>query len=122
MLKEELMAGIKYCEFSFPSEVQYKVIPEITASSRKDLLCQAKSGMGKTAVFLIAILEMIRPEEDGYLPHQCIIVGNTRELAHQIYVQLCKLSKGFLKNPPLRIAAFFGGLPINSNKELLDSK
>lgn len=60
MLKENVEAGIKHCGFHFPSEVQYMVIPEITNSARRDILCQAKSGMGKTNVYLISILELLK--------------------------------------------------------------
>jgi ATP-dependent RNA helicase UAP56/SUB2 len=44
----------------------------------QDILCQAKSGMGKTAVFVISILNQIAPNGDNYDPHQAIITCHTR--------------------------------------------
>jgi superfamily II DNA/RNA helicase len=48
------MRSITECGFEHPSKVQENCIP--AAISREDILCQAKSGMGKTAVFIITIL------------------------------------------------------------------
>lgn len=47
----------------------------------KSVICQAKSGMGKTAVFVISLLQQIDPESKDVA---AIIVGHTRELAQQI--------------------------------------
>lgn len=79
MLKDEVQEGINHCKFQYPSEVQYKAIPLITSSEKKDFLCQAKSGTGKTHVFLISLLEKLVSEPNGeYLPHQALIIANTR--------------------------------------------
>jgi superfamily II DNA/RNA helicase len=41
--------------------------------------------MGKTAVFVISVLNQIRANEKGeYDPQSCIVTCHTRELAHQI--------------------------------------
>jgi ATP-dependent RNA helicase UAP56/SUB2 len=56
-----------------------------------DILCQAKSGMGKTAVFVISILNQIVPDGENYEPHQAIITCHTRELAHQIFKDFKRL-------------------------------
>ena len=58
-LKDELKRAIRECGFEHPSEVQVEVIPR--ALLGQDILCQAKSGMGKTAVFVISILNQIVP-------------------------------------------------------------
>lgn len=49
------------------SEVQHECIPQ--AILGMDILCQAKSGMGKTAVFVLATLQQIDPV-DGQV---CVI-------------------------------------------------
>ena len=46
-----------------------------------DVLCQAKSGMGKTAVFVLSVLQQLEPV-DGEVG--AIIVCHTRELAYQV--------------------------------------
>lgn len=46
------------CVFSFIT-VQHECIPQ--AILGMDVLCQAKSGMGKTAVFVLATLQQLEP-------------------------------------------------------------
>lgn len=48
---------------------------------RQDVLCQAKSGMGKTAVFVISILQNLEPKK-GVV--QALVLCHTRELAFQV--------------------------------------
>jgi hypothetical protein len=53
-----------------------------------DVLCQAKSGMGKTAVFVIAILQQITVKDDN--PEvQAVVLCHTRELAYQVFFVCC---------------------------------
>jgi len=52
LLKPELLRAIVDCGFEHPSEVQHECIPQAILGT--DILCQAKSGMGKTAVFVLA--------------------------------------------------------------------
>lgn len=78
-----------------------------------DVLCQAKSGMGKTAVFTLAVLQQIEPV-DGEV--SCIILGHTRELAYQIAHEFERFSKYM---PNIRSAVIYGGVPVRQHKELL---
>ena len=59
LLKPELLRAIVDCGFEHPSEVQHECIPQ--AILGMDVLCQAKSGMGKTAVFVLATLHQLEP-------------------------------------------------------------
>ncbi|CAJ0953071.1 unnamed protein product, partial [Ranitomeya imitator] len=61
LLKPELLRAIVDCGFEHPSEVQHECIPQ--AILGMDILCQAKSGMGKTAVFVLATLQQIEAIE-----------------------------------------------------------
>jgi ATP-dependent RNA helicase UAP56/SUB2 len=109
MLRPELMKIIKELKFEYPSEVQRLGIVEILQG--KNLICQAKSGTGKTAVFVISILQLLEADEYGYyLPHQCFVMVPTRELAHQILKEFLQFSKYI--RPKISISAFFGGVPI----------
>lgn len=49
----------------------------------QDVLCQAKSGMGKTAVFVISILQQLQVK-DGDSDVQSLVLCHTRELAYQV--------------------------------------
>jgi ATP-dependent RNA helicase UAP56/SUB2 len=55
-----------------------------------DVLCQAKSGMGKTAVFVLATLQQIEPTENVVYG---LVMCHTRELAFQISKEYERFSK-----------------------------
>ena len=57
LLKPELIQGIMECGFEHLSEVQHATIPQAVLGT--DILCQAKSGMGKTAVFVLACVQLV---------------------------------------------------------------
>lgn len=62
----------------FPA-VQHECIPQ--AILGMDILCQAKSGMGKTAVFVLSTLQQVEPV-DGEV--SVVVLCHTRELAYQV--------------------------------------
>lgn len=112
--------GIRECGFEHPSEVQVNAIPH--ALQGQDILCQAKSGMGKTAVFVISILNQLNPGENGqYDTHQAIITCHTRELAHQIFKDFKRIGRYF-RAPELRFGCYYGGQPIEDNERELKDK
>ncbi len=119
-LKDELKRGIRQCGFEHPSEVQVNAIPH--ALSGHDILCQAKSGMGKTAVFVISILNQMTPAENGqFQKHQAVVTCHTRELAHQIFKDFKRLGRYF-KSPEIRFGCYYGGQPIEENERQLKDK
>ncbi|KAJ3614339.1 hypothetical protein NHX12_017913, partial [Muraenolepis orangiensis] len=111
LLKPELLRAIIDCGFEHPSEVQHECIPQ--AILGMDILCQAKSGMGKTAVFVLATLQQIEPV-DGEV--SVLVMCHTRELAFQISKEYERFSKYM---PTARAAVFFGGLAIKKDEDLL---
>jgi len=60
--------------------VQHECIPQ--AILGMDVLCQAKSGMGKTAVFVLSVLQQIEPATPAEVA--AIVLCHTRELAYQV--------------------------------------
>jgi ATP-dependent RNA helicase UAP56/SUB2 len=60
--------------------VQHECIPQ--AILGMDVICQAKSGMGKTAVFVLSTLQQIEPVAGQV---SAIVLCHTRELAYQVY-------------------------------------
>jgi len=65
LLKPEVLKAISDCGFEHPSEVQHECIPQAVLGM--DILCQAKSGMGKTAVFVLATLQQLEPVDGQVL-------------------------------------------------------
>jgi len=111
LLKPELLRAIVDCGFEHPSEVQHECIPQ--AILGMDILCQAKSGMGKTAVFVLATLQQLDPQEG-----QCsvLVMCHTRELAFQISKEYERFSKYM---PTIKVAVFFGGMSITNDEKTL---
>jgi len=111
LLKPELLRAIIDCGFEHPSEVQHECIPQ--AILGMDILCQAKSGMGKTAVFVLATLQQIEPV-DGQV--SVLVMCHTRELAFQISKEYERFSKYM---PTVKVSVFFGGMAIKKDEEVL---
>jgi superfamily II DNA/RNA helicase len=111
LLKPELLRAIMDCGFEHPSEVQHECIPQAILSM--DVICQAKSGMGKTAVFVLATLQQLEVV-DGQV--SVLVMCHTRELAFQIskeYERFCKYM------PSVKVAVFFGGVGIKKDEETI---
>jgi len=111
LLKPEILRAIVECGFEHPSEVQHECIPQAVLGM--DILCQAKSGMGKTAVFVLATLQQIEPV-DGQV--SVLVMCHTRELAFQISKEYERFSK-FVSG--IKVGVFFGGLPIAKDEQVL---
>merc|ERR1712066_1052852 len=94
-----------------PSEVQHECIPQAILGT--DVLCQAKSGMGKTAVFVLACLQQIDPAEKCV---KVLVVCHTRELAYQIKHEFDRFCKYF---QDVKTGVVYGGMPISKDKEML---
>ncbi|ELK23366.1 Spliceosome RNA helicase DDX39B [Myotis davidii] len=94
-----------------PSSVQHECIPQ--AILGMDVLCQAKSGMGKTAVFVLATLQQLEPVTGQV---SVLVMCHTRELAFQISKEYERFSKYM---PNVKVAVFFGGLSIKKDEEVL---
>jgi ATP-dependent RNA helicase UAP56/SUB2 len=81
-----------------------------------DIICQAKSGLGKTAVFVLTTLQQVEP-----VPGECsvLIMCHTRELAFQIRNEYNRFSKYM---PDIKTGVFYGGTPITKDAEILKNK
>jgi len=111
LLKPEILKAIVDCGFEHPSEVQHECIPQAVLGM--DILGQAKSGMGKTAVFVLATLQQIDPV-DGEIA--ALVMCHTRELAYQIAKEYERFSK-YMSNT--KVGVFFGGMNISKDEETL---
>merc|ERR1711941_146593 len=111
LLKPELLRAIVDCGFEHPSEVQHECIPQAILGT--DILCQAKSGMGKTAVFVLACLQQIDATGKDV---KVLVICHTRELAYQIKHEFDRFAKYFTG---LNCGVVYGGVPIAKDKEML---
>lgn len=78
-----------------------------------DIVCQAKSGMGKTAVFVLATLQQLDPVDNQV---SVLVMSHTRELAFQVSKEYERFSK-YLSN--VKVAVFFGGLSVKKDEQTL---
>ena len=81
-----------------------------------DVLCQAKSGLGKTAVFVLSTLQQIEPVNGEV---SVLVMCHTRELAFQIKNEYQRFSKYM---PEVKTEVFYGGTDIKENEKLLSNK
>ncbi|KAJ3089900.1 Suppressor of the cold-sensitive snRNP biogenesis mutant brr1-1 [Quaeritorhiza haematococci] len=115
LLKPELLRAIVDCGFEHPSEVQQECIPQ--AILGMDVLCQAKSGMGKTAVFVLATLQQLEPTPNA--DPAVIVLCHTRELAFQIRNEYSRFSKYM---PDVKTCVFYGGTSLKQNQDALKNE
>ncbi|KAF2446995.1 P-loop containing nucleoside triphosphate hydrolase protein [Karstenula rhodostoma CBS 690.94] len=116
LLKDELIRAITDCGFEHPSEVQQTTIPQAILGN--DVLCQAKSGLGKTAVFVLATLQQLDEKPEAGVA-TVLVMCHTRELAYQIKNEYNRFAK-FL--PDIKVGVFYGGTPIQEDIRILKDK
>lgn len=100
-LKKELLHVLEDLRWLPLKPVQEKTIPPFLAG--KNLLVQAETGAGKTAAFLLPLLQQTEPFQDE---NRALIIAPTRELAMQIRETAGSLS-AYL---PVHTALLIGGI------------
>ena len=106
-LGPEVLQGAINASFTSCMSVQELVLPQ--SLQGKDVMVQSKTGSGKTAVFLLTILQKYGEalaNNETTLP-VALIIAPTRELAVQIETDAILLSSGF---KDFRIGCFYGGV------------
>ena len=109
-LSESLLKAIAKQQYPSPFPIQQQAIPAILAG--KDIQGIAQTGSGKTAGFVLPILELFqrkKPSRNLYL--KVLILVPTRELA----LQISEVISTFSENLPIKVKnlAVFGGVPLN---------
>tara|TARA_R110001599_G_scaffold155777_7_gene341636 strand:- start:88 stop:1419 length:1332 start_codon:yes stop_codon:yes gene_type:complete len=95
-LHERLLKGLEELSFDQPTEVQSAAIPASIAGS--DLYVIAQTGSGKTAAFVLPLLQRLLHDESKPLAPRGFILVPTRELARQVVKDIDILGKyTFLK-------------------------
>ena len=101
-LHPSIMAGVRELGYSIPTPIQLQAIPPIMQG--RDIIGLAQTGTGKTAAFVLPILERLRPGPRGCV--RALIVSPTRELAEQSNEVINKLAK----HTELKSIAVYGGV------------
>jgi ATP-dependent RNA helicase DeaD len=111
-LSPTMMAAVSAAGYSQPTPIQAGLIPRALADV--DVLGQARTGTGKTAAFVIPILEKLDQTKKHHGP-QALILVPTRELAVQVREEVVKLSHG----RKVHSVAIYGGKPIKGQIDKL---
>ncbi|MFC7782492.1 DEAD/DEAH box helicase [Legionella taurinensis] len=107
-LIEPLTNAVKVLGYDQPSAIQAKAIPEILVGN--DLLASAQTGTGKTASFVLPILQKTSVKSRARSNRtKVLILTPTRELAAQVHESIVQYGA----NMSLRSAVVFGGVKIN---------
>ena len=107
-LIEPLLQSINELGYKEPSPIQDQAIPQIL--SGKDVLASAQTGTGKTASFVLPLLQKLssKPRAKSNRTY-ALILTPTRELANQVHESILQYGRHL----SLRSAVVFGGVKIN---------
>jgi ATP-dependent RNA helicase RhlE len=101
-LHPDLRRGIAEMGYTEPTPIQRDTIP--TAVTGRDLIGTAQTGTGKTAAFLLPILERLLPAPRGRI--HALVLTPTRELA----IQAIEFLRALGRHSGLRAVAVYGGV------------
>ncbi|XP_058799331.1 ATP-dependent RNA helicase bel isoform X2 [Phymastichus coffea] len=123
-LTEIIKNSINLAGYDMPTPVQKYAIPIII--NRRDVMACAQTGSGKTAAFLVPILNQIYESGPSPVPHNPtgrrkqyplgLVLAPTRELATQIYDEARK----FAYRSRMRPAVLYGGANVIEQMRELD--
>lgn len=103
-----LARNIAHAGYVTPTPIQKQAIPHALAGT--DILGLAQTGTGKTAAFVLPLLQRLA-SRDGGKPHvvRALVIAPTRELAEQIH----QVTTTFAKELRLKSATIYGGASMN---------
>lgn len=100
----QINAGISAAGYSTPTPIQLRAIPPILEG--RDVLGLAQTGTGKTAAFVLPILQRLLKGPRGRL--RVLIISPTRELAEQTHTAITALGR----KTGLRSLTIYGGVGV----------
>jgi ATP-dependent RNA helicase RhlE len=116
-LSDPIVRAVNEHGYTQPTPIQMQAIPAVLSGG--DLLAGAQTGTGKTAGFVLPILQRLSSQEPvkfkGRVPIRALILTPTRELAAQVEESV----RTYSKHLKLRSMVMFGGVSINPQKQML---
>ncbi len=106
-------AGITAAGYVAPTPIQTQAIPPVMKGH--DVMGLAQTGTGKTAAFVLPMLERLMQGERGHV--RALIVAPTRELSEQIHEAIVTMGR----QTRLRSITVYGGVSINPQIQQLRS-
>jgi superfamily II DNA/RNA helicase len=112
-LSTPLLNAITDTGYTIPTPIQWKAIPEVIAG--RDVLGIAQTGTGKTAAFVLPMIERLSQGRPRARMPRTLILEPTRELADQVAENFRKYGK----NHKLTMALLIGGVSFGDQDALL---
>jgi len=111
-LSADILRAVAEEGYREPTPVQAEAIPLVLAG--RDLLAAAQTGTGKTAAFVLPILERLRVHANTSFsparhPVRVLVLTPTRELA----MQVAEMAAGYGRHVALRSTVVYGGVPLD---------
>lgn len=113
-LSQELLNAISDAGYSTPTAIQAEAIPPILMM--KDLIGIAQTGTGKTASFVLPMIDILANGRRRALMPRSLILEPTRELAAQVAENFEKYGK----NHDLKMALLIGGVQMGDQVKALN--
>ena len=105
-LHPRIMSGVRACGYETPTPIQAKAIPPILEG--RDLIGLAQTGTGKTAAFVLPIMQRLLAGPRGQV--RALIISPTRELAEQT----CEAIDDLGRDTDLESTAVYGGIGMDN--------
>ena len=103
-LEKNILKALKEAGYSEPTPIQQQAIPPVLEG--RDLMGCAQTGTGKTCAFAVPIIQRLAKSEGRKGTIRALILTPTRELALQIYENVCQ----YARYMPCSAAVIFGGV------------
>ncbi|WP_421201957.1 DEAD/DEAH box helicase [Aeromonas enteropelogenes] len=116
VLSPHLLQTLNELGYAAPTPIQARAIPAILAG--RDLLAGAQTGTGKTAAFVLPLIEQLQKAPASETrPVRALVLVPTRELAVQVQESVARYAKG----TTLTSTLVYGGVSIAAQVEALKS-
>ncbi len=113
-LSDELLQAVQDAGYEEPTPIQAEAIPQV--QMMRDLIAIAQTGTGKTASFVLPMIDVLANGRRRALMPRSLILEPTRELAMQVAENFEKYGK----NHDLKMALLIGGVQMGDQVKALN--
>jgi superfamily II DNA/RNA helicase len=113
-LSDELLASVVAAGYDEPTPIQAQAIPQVLMM--RDLIAIAQTGTGKTASFVLPMIDILAHGRRRAMMPRSLILEPTRELAAQVAENFEKYGK----NHDLKMALLIGGVQMGDQVKALN--
>lgn len=112
-LAPAIHSALETLGFEKPTDIQSQTIP--LALTGKDIIATAQTGTGKTAAFMLPILNNLLSDETKQGQVRALVLAPTRELAQQVAENI----QQYAANTELKVVCLYGGANIGPQEKRL---